>query len=218
MKLPATHKTQFPAGRRRGFTLVEAVIATATYTVLVIGALVAVQVFGLREYTLGGTKLSAMNSGLKVLNQIRDDIRSSREVDVGNLTTVSDPTTFTLTGPTNKNTGAALRIYPTTNSFPINMYYLDTSGATNYLKFAISSNGTTFGAPVTLAGYVTNLIVFDAEDFQGNILTNDSNNRIIRMELDFYQWEYPVGYVGGVGANAYDFYRLTTRISRRLID
>ncbi|MGA2246888.1 MAG: hypothetical protein ABSH48_17990 [Verrucomicrobiota bacterium] len=207
-----------PAGRIRGFTLVEAVLATAIFTTLFIGAMVAIQILGLREYTLGGTKLSAMSSGLMVLNQIRDDIRSSKEVDVGNCTTVSDPTTFSVVAASNQVIGAALRTYQTTNSFPLNIYYLDTSGGTNYLRIATSLDGSTFGTPVILASYVTNLIVFDAEDPFGNILTNNSNNRIIRMELDFYQWEYPVGFVGGVGANAYDYYKLTTRISRRLID
>jgi type II secretory pathway pseudopilin PulG len=212
--------TPTPAKRlngRRAFTLVEAVIAFAIFVTLLVGTMVGVQVFGLRLYTLGGTKLSAMQSGLKVLNNIRDAIRSSNIVDVGNLTTTSDPTTFTTTG-TNANVGNALRIYSTTNTFPLTIYYLDTTGPTNYLRMATSSDGSTFGSGVILAGYITNLSVFDAEDYQGNILTNDSNNRIIRMELDFYQWEYPVGFVGGVGVNAYDYYKLTTKISRRLLD
>jgi hypothetical protein len=204
--------------RRRGFTFGEIAIASFIYTILFIGSVVAIQIFGLRLYTLGGTKLSAMQGGLKVLNQVRDDIRGAKTVDVGNLTSVADPTTFTLLTGTNQIIGAALRIYPSTNSFPLTIYYLDNSGGTNYLDMAISSDGSTFGTPIKLASYVTNLIVFAAEDCYGNILTNYSNNRVIRMELDFYQWEYPVGYVGGVGANAYDYYKLTTRISRRLID
>ena len=204
--------------RCRGFTLGEFAITSFIYSILFIGSVVAIQIFGLRLYTLGGTKLSAMQCGLKVLNQVRDDIRGSKTVDVGNLTTVSDPTTFTLLTGTNQIVGSALRIYPTTNSYPLTIYYLNTSGATNYLDMAISSDGSTFGTPEVLASYVTNTVVFEAEDCYGNILTNYSNNRVIRMELDFYQWEYPVGYVGGSGANAYDFYKLTTRISRRLID
>lgn len=215
MKLTSTPATRLNC--RRAFTLVEAVTAFGIFVTLLVGTMVGIQVFGLRLYTLGGTKLSAMEDGLVVLNNIRDAIRSSKNVDVGNLTTTSDPTTFTLTG-TNANVGNALRIYSTTNTFPLTVYYLDTTGGTNYLRMATSADGSTFGSGVILASYITNLSVFDAEDYQGNILTNDSNNRVIRMELDFYQWEYPVGYVGGVGANAYDFYKLTTKISRRLLD
>jgi hypothetical protein len=98
------------------------------------------------------------------------------------------------------------------------------------LKFVTSTDttGTNFTTPVILASYITNAIIFDQEDFMGNIQTNDSNNqnpnnRLIRMELDFYQWEYPVGYIAtsstnGYEVNAYDFYKLTTKVTRRQID
>ena len=70
-----------------------------------------------------------------------------------------------------------------------------------------------------LALYITNQVVFTEEDPFENVQTNYANNRIIRMELDFYQWEYPVGMIGeSTNWNAYDFYRVTTRISRRMID
>ena len=36
--------------------------------------------------------------------------------------------------------------------------------------------------------------------------------------MQFYQWEYPIGYIGSTAINAYDFYRLRTRISRRAKD
>ena len=91
------------------------------------------------------------------------------------------------------------------------------SGATNYLR-AYTKTSTTTNI-VTLAGYITNTIVFDAEDFQGNIVVNNpKNNQVYKMELDFYQWEYPIAFIGGIGLNAYDFYRLRTRICRRAID
>jgi len=139
-------------------------------------------------------------------------------VNVGSVTTSSDPSSFTLTGPANKNVGNALQIFPSTNVNVWTVYYLDSSTATNYLKMSSTLDGTTFSAPVSLASYITNQIVFTAEDCFENILTNDAFNRVIRMELDFYQWEYPVGFVGSGGANAYDFYRLTTRITCRQID
>jgi len=39
---------------------------------------------------------------------------------------------------------------------------------------------------------------------------------VIRMMLEFYQWEYPLA-AAGQGA-MYDYYRLQTRITRRLIE
>jgi type II secretory pathway pseudopilin PulG len=218
MILPPYIKARSAPGRAAGFTLVETMVSMGIYVVILIGTLVALQVFGLRVYTLGATKLSATSSALKVLNHVRDDIRGAKTVNVGNVTTSSDPASFTLTGPTNKNIGNALQIFPSTNLNSWTVYYLDSSTATNYLKMSSTVNGTSFSTPISLASYITNSIVFTAEDCRQNILTNDSFNRVIRMELDFYQWEYPVGFVGGAGANAYDFYRLTTRITCRQID
>ena len=59
---------------------------------------------------------------------------------------------------------------------------------------------------------------FQAEDYNQNVLTNYQNNPVIKVTMQFYKWEYPIGYVGGVAVNAYDFYFLRTRISRRAKD
>jgi len=229
MILLAQNKAGAKPGRMTGFTLVDTMVAMVIFTIIFIGVMIALQVFGLRVYTLGATKLSATAGALKVMNQIRDDIRAAKMIYVGNLSTSSDASTFYLTGGTSQNAGSALLVCPTTNTIassyapPYTVYYLDTNTTpgTNTLKFSTTADGTNFTTPVILASYITNAIIFDQEDYAGNIQTNDSylnpNNRIIRMELDFYQWEYPVGYVSGSGANAYDNYRLTTRISRRLL-
>ena len=36
--------------------------------------------------------------------------------------------------------------------------------------------------------------------------------------MQFYQWEYPIGYIGSDALNAYDYYTLNTRICRRAKD
>jgi hypothetical protein len=68
---------------------------------------------------------------------------------------------------------------------------------------------------VVIANAVSNQIVFRAEDFTGRLLSNNFNNRVISMELNFYQIQYPVTAVGP--GNYYDFYRLRTRITRRTL-
>ncbi len=46
----------------------------------------------------------------------------------------------------------------------------------------------------TLVGYITNTIVFDAEDFQNNVVTNNpKNNQIYRMVLQFLPVGIPCG-------------------------
>jgi len=197
MKLSPDMQTRSRRWHIAGFTLGEMLISSWIFLIIFIGVWVTLQIFGLRVYTLGATKMSATAGAVKVLDHLRDDVREAKTVYVGNVTN-GDPATDQVP--------------------PYEIYYLDNSTATNYLKMATTADGVNFST-VTLASYITNQIIFDAEDCFGNILTNNYNNRIIRMELDFYQWEYPIGYIGGAnGLNAYDFYRLRTKITRRLID
>ena len=137
-------------------------------------------------------------------------------VYVGNCSSPSY-SSFALIGTTNSQQGNALIVYPTTNTAWCSIFYLDTSTTTNrLLQFNVSNSATTYTN--TLAVYLTNQIVFDARDWRNNIVTNDQsldNRLLIEVTMQFSQWEYPVAFVGGVGANAYDYYQLRTRVFRR---
>jgi len=200
----------------RGFTLAEMVITVGVFLFIFTGVMVAVQIFGLRIYTLAATKLVATAGGRKALNQIRDQIREGKMVYVGNCSSPSY-SSFALIGTTNSQQGNALIVYPTTNTAWCSIFYLDTSTTTNrLLQFNVSNSATTYTN--TLAVYLTNQIVFDARDWQNNIVTNYQsldNRLLIEVTMQFSQWEYPVAFVGGVGANAYDYYQLRTRVFRR---
>jgi hypothetical protein len=200
----------------RGFTLAEMVITVGVFLFIFTGVMVAVQIFGLRIYTLAATKLVATAGGRQAMNQIRDQIREGKMVYVGNCSSPINAS-FALIGTTNAQAGNALIIYPTTNTTWYSIYYLDTRTATNCLiQFNVSNSVTTYTK--TLAKYVTNQIVFDARDWQNNIVTNEQsldNRLLIEVKLQFSQWEYPIAFVGGVGLNAYDYYQLRTRVFRR---
>jgi type II secretory pathway pseudopilin PulG len=200
----------------RGFTLVEMVITVGVFLFIFVGVMVAVQIFGLRIYTLAATKLVATAGGRQAMNQIRDQIREGKMVYVGNCSSPIN-SSFALIGTTNAQAGNALIIYPTTNTTWYSIYYLDTRTTTNCLiQFNVSNSVTTYTK--TLAKYVTNQIVFDARDWQNNIVTNEQsldNRLLIEVKLQFSQWEYPIAFVGGVGLNAYDYYQLRTRVFRR---
>ncbi len=86
--------------------------------------------------------------------------------------------------------GNALQIYPTTDTNVFIRYYLDPA---SHCLIRTTSGG---GQVEVLAPYLTNRIAFIAEDYAGHTLTNDQNNRVIRMVLDFYQWEFPVAQRG----------------------
>jgi type II secretory pathway component PulJ len=203
------------------FTLAEMMISVGIYLIVFVGVMIAIQVFALRIYTLAATKLSATGEARKALNQIRDDIRQAKLLAVGTLTTVGNPTTFTAIAAPGLAQGYALKVWSTTNypGAPYTVYYLDQSAATNYLRsYMVDSNSVVTSN--TLVGYITNTLVFDAEDYLGNIVTNNvKNNQVYKLTLQFSQWEYPIAFIGtNQGLNEYNYYQLRTRVSRRAID
>jgi type II secretory pathway pseudopilin PulG len=202
------------------FTLVEMMISVGIYLVIFIGVMIAIQVFALRIYTLAATKLTATQGARKALNQIRDDIRQAKTLSVGNLGTAGSPTTFSAIPNNSPAQGGALKILQTTNLVvPYTIYYLDTTSTpTNLVAYMVDSNSV--AKTVTLVGYITNTIVFDAEDWQNNIVTNNpKNNQIYKLTLQFSQWEYPIAFIGtNQGLNEYNYYQLRTKVCRRAID
>jgi hypothetical protein len=206
------------AGRKNifGFTLVEMVMAVGVFLGIFVGVMVAVQIFGLRVYTLAATKLVATAGGREALNQIREQIREAKTVYVGNCTNATY-SSFQLISNSLPQQGNALIVYPTTNTTWYTIFYLDTSTSTNYLaQFNVSNNVTIYTN--TLAQYLTNQIVFDARDWLNNIVSNYQvldNRLLIEVTMQFSQWEYPIAFVGGTGLNAYDYYQLRTRVFRR---
>jgi hypothetical protein len=198
-----------------GFTLAEMVITVGVFLFIFTGTWIAIQVFGLRIYTLAATKLVATTGGRQALNQIRDQIREGKTVYVGNCSTTSGSSFQYITNAPQK--GNALIIYPTTNTIWYTIYYLDTSTSTNRLvQFNVSNTATIYTK--TLASYLTNQMVFDARDWNNNIVTNEQvldNRVLIEVTMQFSQWEYPLAYIGGVGLNMYDYYQLRTRVFRR---
>lgn len=196
------------------FTLVEMMMSVWIYLFIFIGVMIAIQIFALRVYTLSATMLSATTGARQTLNNIRDTIREAKTLQVGNWSNNA----FAAIPVTSVAQGNALQIFPSNSALPCITFYLDTSTATNYLQeYTVTSTSTNL---TTVASYITNTIVFDAEDCYGNIVSNNLyNNQIYRMTLQFYQWEYPIAFVGtNAGLNEYGYYQLRTRVCRRAID
>ena len=177
-------------------------VVMAIFSLLVL-ALVSTQLFGLRMYRISETKLAGTAEGRKALNAIRDGIRQGKTVVIGN----GSASGFTNIADNQPQLGNALQVYPTTNLNIFTRYYMDS--ADHELKVITSANL----APRVVARYVTNQLVFQAENFAGKVLTTDENNRVVRMTLEFYQWEYPIARIGDGGL--YDYYRLQTKVTRR---
>lgn len=216
-------------GRRRNraaFTLVEMMFSTGIYLAVMVGVVVAIQIFALRVYTLGATKLTATQGTRKALNQIREDIRQAKTLQVGQADNLGN---FTAMNGTGGAVGNALQLFYSTNGTsippykpPYSIYYLQTNtlgtvSSNNLLWISVTSNSISTSK---LATYITNLDVFSAQDCWGNTVSNSLlNNQVYTVKLQFYQWEFPIAVVSTNGApNAYDYYQLRTRVCRRALD
>ncbi len=204
--------------RVSGFTMVEMMMVVGIFLSIFVAVMVSVQIFGLRVYTMAATKLVATQGARNALNQMRDGIRQAKNAYVGNCSSIST-NAFTLISAngTNQLEGDALIIYPTTNTSGYIVYYLDQSTSTNNLmQFNVTNGHVVYTNQ--LANFITNQIIFDAENYLGIIATNYTsmdNREVIKVTLQFSQWEYPIAFVGGHAFNAFDYYQLRTRILRR---
>jgi len=192
-----------PQPAARAFTIAEMITSLAAFSVLVV-CVVGSHIMGMKMYNIAATKLSASHGARAALNLVRDEIRQGKLLDVGSRT----GTNYNSLSTSGLQRGNALKIFPGTDTNRYVMYWLDeTQGK---LKRTVSNRTD------VVANYITNKLVFAAEDYAGNTLTNDLNCRVIKMTLEFYQWEFPTASAGSGGY--YDYYRLQTRISRRSIE
>jgi prepilin-type N-terminal cleavage/methylation domain-containing protein len=191
--------------RRYAMTLVEVMVTTAIFSILMLG-IIASSIFGLKMYGITQAKLGASDDARKALSKITDEIHSAWNVRIGNGSLSS----FTELGIGSNQIGSAIQIYATSNTNDWVRYYYDS--ADTLLKR--TEDGTN-AASVMAHSIATNLI-FSVEDYTGTILTNNYNNRVIGLNLQIKQFQYPVTVVG-VGYY-FDFYQLKTKITRRKIE
>jgi hypothetical protein len=184
---------------------VEILTVVAVFTLLV-AAMVATQLFGMRMYSLSQTRLTLTANARNVLNRVRDDVRSGQIVVVGN----ADQSSFNSISNNTARTGNALKICAdSSNTNNYVYYYLDTTHSS--LNRITSSNTNQIEV---IANNITNQIVFQAQDYMGNVLTNDQNNEVIDVLLQLRQWECPVAV--STNRSMYGCYQLETRVSPRV--
>jgi prepilin-type N-terminal cleavage/methylation domain-containing protein len=182
--------------REQGFTLAEIMIAMAIFSLILIG-IVSANLFGLRMFDLNQTKLNANRWSRQTVEALADEIHTCNSVQVGYLT--NSMFVGLLNGETQQCT--ALQIQPTANP-------------TNYTVYFVNLTDQTFcrtdqsGNTVILADSITNTAPFSAQDFAGNILTNNQNNQVIHIALEFYQ---PQLYLRSAS-----YYKLETSVKQRV--
>jgi prepilin-type N-terminal cleavage/methylation domain-containing protein len=185
----------------KGFTLPEILIATTVF-LLMVGGIIAANLFGLQMFQITQTKLNVTTWSRETIEQIAGEIHTCNTVWVGNVTT-NGIFEGLLNGETQQ--GSGLLIYPTTSTTNYIVYFVNSSDET-FRQIVAAPSGTN---TVILADSVTNAMIFAAQDLSGNVLTNNLNNRVIHLTLEFYQ---PARFMLGA-----DYYKMETSVTRRAL-
>ena len=185
----------------QGFTLPEILIALTVFA-FVLAGIIAANLFGLRMFQVNAAKLNATAWSRNTFGKITDEIHTCNTVTVGNMTTNGNFEGL-LFGEMQQ--GTAIEIQPTTNTASLIYYFVDSLDGT--FRQTVSAPGGT--NTVILADSVANTMVFKAQDFSGQVLTNSRNNQVIHLTLEFYQPEHFM-----VGP---DYYKLETSVTRRAV-
>jgi len=202
MKLPVPCHT--PRRRERptadqGFTLPEILIATTVFLLMLAGV-IAANLFGLKMFQITETKLNVATWSRQTVETMAGEVHTCNSVQVGNVTT-NGVFAGLLNGE--KQQGNGLLIYPSTNSSSFIIYFVNSTDTTFRKTVAAASSTNT----TILADSVTNFLAFTAQDYSGTPLTNNLNNRVIHLTLEFYQ---PARFMEKA-----DYYRLETSLTRR---
>jgi hypothetical protein len=179
-------------------------VTTAIFGLALTGFL-ALHIFSMRYDLTVKMKLQASNEARNTLSRMAADIRAAGRVRVG----TGDDGGFAEIPFGHRQEGNALEIHPdkaNTNNFI--RYYRDPED--EMLKRLNQD-----GVEVIMARSITNAFVFNSQDSQGQVLSNNFNNRVIGVTLQFMQTH---GGAAGGNGYMYDYYQISTKVTRRSLE
>ena len=192
--------------RNRAFTIPELMTGMSIFLMVSGGVLVG-HLFGMRLLEVNGPKSGTDQKSNQALRVLVADIRSAKLLLIGNGTLAS----FNSVNRDTTQAGNAIQVYPST----------DTNVFIRYFWNAGDLKRTLSGGPETsVAHSISNSLVFTAEDYVGNVLTNFQNNSLVGVNLQFNEAQYATNYPNmAIGQGHYsDPYQLRTRVMRRALD
>ncbi len=205
MRINNSTKAGLERRKRLAFTLTEMMISLSILT-MVLSGIISSHLFGVKMLEITKAKLGASDEARSAINKLISEVRSAKRVQIG----TGDVSGFTQIADGLAQQGSAIQIYASTNTNFYARYFWNSTDK----KLKRTANG---GAAVSVVAHsITNSLVFTSEDFAGNVITNNQNNRVIGFVLQFYQIQYPVITIGP--GNYYDYYQLRTRITRRALE
>ena len=135
--------------------------------VLVLGAVIALNLWGLAMTKRSQIWLLANDDARKGMGMLHMDVRAASTVYVGS----GDLNGFTNAGATNIQAGNALKVYASTNTNSWTLYFYNSASntlyRTNWDGLAIGNFDTVLANPITNDNFV-----FTEQDYLGNILSN----------------------------------------------
>jgi hypothetical protein len=185
-----------------GFTIPEFMITTAV-SVLVMAGIIACHLMGLRMFEMTKAKLGASDDARRSINLLIAELRSAKVVQVGS----GSVKTFTPVTGTALQIGSAIEVYSSTNTNYWVRYYWDSSDQ----KLKRATNGSE--SATVVASSVSNSTVFSIEDYSGNVRTNNAEDFVVGLNLQFYQLQHPSVAIGP--GRYFDYYQLQTRVTPR---
>jgi hypothetical protein len=182
------------------------VMVALSLCLFVIGGVIASHQFGLKMMEIIKTKLDASNASRDTLNWLVTDVRSAKSLQIG----TGGLTSFTGVSPNTLQQANALQVYASTNTNTFVRYFLDPTDK----KLKRMTNGA--NSAFTLTGVISNTAVFTTEDYAGNILTNDRNNCVVGLNLQFSKLVN--GNVSIGPTNYFKSFRLAAKIAHRTVE
>lgn len=189
---------------QKAFTLTE-IMVTGALGIMLIGGVIMGHMVGIRMFQYTRSKLGGNDDARTAVTRLVDEIRTCKLVKLG----TGSAEAFTECGVDSTQAGNAIQIYMTTATNQWIRYFLSSDNT-----LCRMTNGA--AAKLVLASFITNQTIFTSEDYKGTILTNNENNRVIGLTLQFYQIQYPVVKIGT--NQLYDFYQVRTKITRRTLE
>jgi len=178
-------------------------MVTMAIIMMVLAAVICSHLLGLRMFELTKSKLGASDDARRAIGMMVSEIRSAKVVRVGS----GNAGGFTPVAAGAPHIGRAIQVYPSTSTNLWIRYFWD---ASDQQVKRLNSGAV---VPTIVASAVTNEMVFSAEDFRGQPLTNNMQEFVVGMNLQFYQLQYPAASSGP--ARVFDYYQLQTRVAQR---
>lgn len=183
-----------------GLTLIEMIVTVFVFGLVMMGAVYTQQI-GLQNDQLVQSKLGASYYSRQGFDKLTSEVRSAQMWQIGTGTA----STFTPVGTNALQTGNALQINLTTSTNNYICYYF----STNLQQLIRWQNGVS--GSYVIAQYLTNSLVFNAEDYLGNAASTRSYKNVIHVVFQFWQYQYPTT---RVGTNSYyNYYKLEFRVT-----